>query len=364
MGTITTRTLKDGSKTYRAAIVIKQQGLIRHRESRTFDRITKANAWIKLREEELKEPNALARAKKKHGTLADAITIYLKEDGHTIGTTKAQCLRSILETDLAQMLCEDIQSHHIVEFAMTLREGREPSTVGNYLSHLSAVINVARPSWGFQIDPEVMVAARSAMKRRGITGKSNERDRRPTMEELDALMQHFFDRSARGNCSPMEIIIPFAIFSTRRQSEIAGLLWQDYAPERMEKLVRDMKHPGQRRGNNVVCAIGAEGKRLIDLMPQRGPRIFPYAAGGVSKAFTDACKLLEIKDLHFHDLRHEAISRLFEMGMNIPVVAKYSGHKTWANLQRYTNIIEQGDRFKDWHWWPKIEIAAKRLAER
>ena len=56
MGTITTRTLKDGSKTYRAGIVIKQPGVGRHRESLTFDKITKAKAWIKLREEQLKEP--------------------------------------------------------------------------------------------------------------------------------------------------------------------------------------------------------------------------------------------------------------------------------------------------------------------
>ncbi|MEE1543773.1 MAG: tyrosine-type recombinase/integrase [Alphaproteobacteria bacterium] len=45
-----------------------------------------------------------------------------------------------------------------------------------------------------------------------------------------------------------------------------------------------------------------------------------------------------IRDLHFHDLRHEAISRLFEVGLNVPEVALISGHKTPAQLFRYTQM--------------------------
>jgi hypothetical protein len=41
--------------------------------------------------------------------------------------------------------------------------------------------------------------------------------------------------------------------------------------------------------------------------------------------------------LHFHDLRHEGISRLFEMGRTIPQAASVSGHRSWASLQRYSH---------------------------
>ncbi|MDA0341679.1 MAG: tyrosine-type recombinase/integrase [Proteobacteria bacterium] len=45
-----------------------------------------------------------------------------------------------------------------------------------------------------------------------------------------------------------------------------------------------------------------------------------------------------IEDLHFHDLRHEAISRFFEMGLSVPEVALISGHRDPRMLFRYTHL--------------------------
>ena len=45
-----------------------------------------------------------------------------------------------------------------------------------------------------------------------------------------------------------------------------------------------------------------------------------------------------IVDLRFHDLRHEAISRFFEMGLSVPEVALISGHRDYRILQRYTHL--------------------------
>ncbi|MBL4821255.1 MAG: tyrosine-type recombinase/integrase, partial [Gammaproteobacteria bacterium] len=47
---------------------------------------------------------------------------------------------------------------------------------------------------------------------------------------------------------------------------------------------------------------------------------------------------LDIEDLHFHDLRHEATSRLFEAGLTIERVALVTGHKDWKMLRRYTHL--------------------------
>jgi integrase len=44
-----------------------------------------------------------------------------------------------------------------------------------------------------------------------------------------------------------------------------------------------------------------------------------------------------IEDLHFHDLRHEAISRFFEMGLTVPEVASISGHRDTRMLLRYAH---------------------------
>ncbi len=59
----------------------------------------------------------------------------------------------------------------------------------------------------------------------------------------------------------------------------------------------------------------------------------------MSAAFTRACEKLKIDNLHFHDLRHEGTSRLFEAGLPIEKVALVTGHKDWRQLRRYTNLM-------------------------
>ena len=67
-------------------------------------------------------------------------------------------------------------------------------------------------------------------------------------------------------------------------------------------------------------------------------RIFPYHHKSAGTAFTRACHDLGIEDFHFHDLRHEGTSRLFEAGFAIEQVALVTGHKDWKMLRRYTHL--------------------------
>ena len=111
-----------------------------------------------------------------------------------------------------------------------------------------------------------------------------------------------------------------------------------------------MKDPQNKEQNNVLCELTPEALQIINSMPRLESAIFPFSADAISSAFTKACKILGIEDLHFHDLRHEGISRLFEMGLTIPQVAAISGHRSWSSLKRYTHIRKSGDKYADWHW--------------
>jgi hypothetical protein len=82
----------------------------------------------------------------------------------------------------------------------------------------------------------------------------------------------------------------------------------------------------------------------VQAQPHKSPYIFPYDPKSVSAAFTRACKLLGIKDLHFHDLRHEATSRLFERGYQIHEVAQFTLHDSWNELKRYANLKPENVR--------------------
>jgi integrase len=70
----------------------------------------------------------------------------------------------------------------------------------------------------------------------------------------------------------------------------------------------------------------------------RDSRIFPVNKDTVTTIFPRAKVALGIDDLNFHDLRHEAVSRLFEQGYQIPEVALISGHKDRNMLPRYTQL--------------------------
>ena len=73
--------------------------------------------------------------------------------------------------------------------------------------------------------------------------------------------------------------------------------------------------------------------------PINSPRLFPrLTTEAVKRAYIRACKRAGIENLHFHDLRHEATSRLFEMGLNPMEVAAITGHKTLQMLKRYTHL--------------------------
>lgn len=109
-----------------------------------------------------------------------------------------------------------------------------------------------------------------------------------------------------------------------------------------------MKYPGQKKGNNVWCVLPPEAEAVIASMPRTSPEIFPVSADAISAAFTRACKLLGIEDLHFHDLRHEGASRLFEMGWTIPQVATVTGHRSWQSLQIYSHLRATGDPLANW----------------
>ena len=110
--------------------------------------------------------------------------------------------------------------------------------------------------------------------------------------------------------------------------------------------IRDRKDPREKKGNDqripLLAVSGYDAFALIDeqrsIRGNEDDRIFPYASKSTSTAFTRACADLGIEDLHFHDLRHEGTSRLFEAGFAIQQVALVTGHKDWKMLRRYTHL--------------------------
>ena len=77
---------------------------------------------------------------------------------------------------------------------------------------------------------------------------------------------------------------------------------------------------------------------ILSKLPRQDERVFPISANCVRLAWERTRNKAGISDLRFHDLRHEAVSRFFEMGMSVPEVALISGHKDVRQLFRYTHL--------------------------
>lgn len=280
--------------------------------------------------------------------MANAIDRYIEETIKEIGRTKSQVLTAIKNYEIANMPCSSIKSKDIVEFLQFLTA--QPQTIGNYASHLGAIFAIARSMWGYRLDEQEMKDAVKVARRMGIITRSAQRDRRPTLDELDRLISHFIERRKKApQAMPMHKVIAFALFSTRRQEEITRIRWKDFQREHKRVLVRDMKHPGEKIGNHTWVDLPDQAIQIIGSMPMSNAEVFPYSSDASSANFKRACKLLNIVDLRFHDLRHKGISRMFAMGWNIPHVAAVIGHRSWVSLKRYTHIRESGDQYAGWN---------------
>ncbi|MGH8336841.1 MAG: site-specific integrase, partial [Gammaproteobacteria bacterium] len=103
----------------------------------------------------------------------------------------------------------------------------------------------------------------------------------------------------------MADILEFAIESCRREAEITRVEWDDLDATSQTGLVRDAKHPRDKDGNHRRFKCTPEAWAIIQRQPRTSRYIYPYNPRSIQAAFTRACMILGIVDLHFHDMRHE-----------------------------------------------------------
>jgi len=177
---------------------------------------------------------------------------------------------------------------------------------------------------------------RYALSKTGLVGSSNKRARRLRAGEYERLIE-----ACNGHW--VSYFITIARDNAMRLGEIHAQTWEDVDFNNRTLTIRDRKDPNQKAGNDetipMVGSTYALLRGLWEVSLRRG-RVFTQTKNPktVSDKFADVCRAAGIDDLHFHDLRHEAISRLFEQGLQIQEVALVSGHKTWDSLKRYTQL--------------------------
>lgn len=313
----------------------------------TFRRRKDGEEWALEMERNIdRNGSSKPRAIQKIRTFGDIIDLHdrdMREVGRPPRRSKATVMDA-LKVALGTVKLPHLNRERLIEFGRKrAKQGAGPATVAIDLSFIRTIVSHAAAVHGIDASAEEVRLARIALSHLGLVGRSAERDRRPTQDEIDELIE-YFEMNPR-QAIPMGRIVRYAIATTMRQEEICQPEWPDVDMKKRLVLLHDRKDPRHKIGNHQkVPLLNLTGYDAWEILLQqrimtRGQgRIFPYNSKSVSAAFTRACDRLKIDDLHFHDLRHEGTSRLFEAGLSIEKVALVTGHKDWRMLQRYTNL--------------------------
>jgi len=256
-------------------------------------------------------------------TLADLLTRYSQE----VTPTKKGCnaeqrrLSRLLRDSIAITPLSKLTSARLAEFRD--RRVHDGVRAAQYdLILIKHCIKIARLEWGvpMPINPVDAVRIPNGIKRR---------ERRLRDGEYVALMQ------AAKSCKNTLIwpMVDFAIETGMRRSEILSLRWENLSDQQRMASLHDTKN-----GSKRDVPLTLKAAQVIANVPTHTVNIFPTSDYAVRHAWDRLVRRAGIEDLRFHDLRHEAVSRFFEMGLSVPEVALISGHKDYQMLARYTHM--------------------------
>ena len=205
-----------------------------------------------------------------------------------------------------------------------------PASLKRELTIFSQALTTAFKDWGIALpqNPVQMISLPKADK---------VRTRRLEIEEEQRLLE--------TNNQKLRHIIILALETAMRRGEILNVKRSHIDFQKSVLLIPSTKTDTPRTiplSTDAVSVLRAQlrGSQIEyeGVIPLHEPTVFNYKPRGLSGEFLKLCRRKGIENLHFHDLRHEATSRLFEKGLNPVEVATITGHKDTRMLMRYTHL--------------------------
>lgn len=202
------------------------------------------------------------------------------------------------------------------------------STMNRQLAFISHLFTIARVEWDYEglINPVV----------KGLRRKENaSRERRLEDGEEEKLLHAA--RVYVQECSP-EIpiveVIKFALGTAMRLSEIGRCHWKNVNLAEATILIPDTKN-----GSPRTVPLWPSIVRLLSSMPRRADGLVFGPKDSIRQMWNRVLARTDIDDLRYHDLRHEATSRLFESSdLSDMEIAAITGHKSLVMLKRYAHL--------------------------
>ncbi len=302
-----------------------------HVATATFETKARAEAWARQVESEIDAGRFHpGRLEAERVTLRAALGRYLNERvplkkgiKQNTGIVRAWQRSKLADRPLAAIRASDIAAWRDDKLTES-----GPQTVVHHLNLLSNLFNVAATDWGM----ESLTNPVGRVKKPALPSG---RDRRLQLGEEERLLTACDASRSRW----LGDMVRLALATAMRQGELVGLTWSDVDLERRTATLRETKN-----GSTRTVPLSSKAKEVLLSMRLRSDptagRVFGVEVGrAVTHAFAKACREAELIDLHFHDLRHEAISRLFERtNLRDIEIASISGHRTMEMLKRYAHL--------------------------
>lgn len=303
--------------------------------SKTFHRKDDAQRWA------LETEATVQRGEYKHGldqlrrtTFKELLERY--RDSVTIHKRGRQNETYMIEALLRRDFVNDPLVSLTAKTFSAFRDERlktvKGATVNRELTLLSHVYTIAKTEWGLSVENPLTAIRRAR--------NSEPRQRRLEEGEWHVLMVGL-DKTRNNLIKP---VIRFAVETGMRRGEILAARWTDVDWER-----RTLHIPTTKTGKPRTIPMSPLALTILE--QQRKLNLtspFPLTTESFKLAWKRLVTRSKLPDLHFHDLRHEAISRLFERGLTIPEVALISGHRDPRMLFRYTHLRAEDVGAKLW----------------
>ncbi|WP_082079405.1 tyrosine-type recombinase/integrase [Cupriavidus basilensis] len=292
-------------------------------EVKTFTTRQDAERFARSVETEMDRGSYVNRSEAESTTLGDVLERYIVDVCPSMrgGTEDTIRLRAMGRTKLAKLSMAALTPMAIAAYRDERLKHVQPGTVIRELAYLSSVINHARREWGINIANPV------ASVRKPPTPLG--RDRVLSVEEEGRLLAALAPTGRRNPClQPMAIL---SLETAMRRGELLQLRWQNIDLESQTAFL-----PLTKNGTPRTVPLSLKAVDLLRELPRCiDGNVFPINAPAHHKAFKRACKRAGLDDLHWHDLRHTAITRLATKLPNLIELAAVSGHRSLTMLKRY-----------------------------
>lgn len=287
-------------------------------------------------------------------TLGDIFLRYVTEVGQMkdLGSTYVYTLKRLAASPIGNVSAERYLPSDIVDHcAQRKADGAGPATILGDITAMVTPLKHARIAWDMKDVPlEPLKEAKMLLAHMQVIAKAKARDRRPTSVEFDLMLDFFKeqDRHPRAKIMLAEVW-EFQVYSARRISETCRLKCIDVNVQDRTCIVRDMKDPRHKKGNDHEFPLLGRAWELVEprlaLWDGKDPqaRIFAYESRSISARVYEAKKTLGIVGLRLHDLRRECASRLFEAGYSVPEVMLVTGHKNPNMLLKVYTALKAKD---------------------